>query len=77
MARCPVKGQTCRNCGKRDNFASVCRSKRESTNPKRMSYIEQQGDIECLLEAGEQAQVGAIPTDTEAVTNEHQNSEGD
>ncbi len=26
VQNCPARGQTCRNCGKRNNFASVCRS---------------------------------------------------
>ena len=29
MGPCPAKGKVCRNCGKRNHFAKVCRSKQQ------------------------------------------------
>ena len=37
VGQCPTKGQTCRNCGKTNHFARVCKSKSKPAkqNPKR------------------------------------------
>ncbi len=47
------------------------------TNPKRMRYIDQQDDLESLLEAGEQVNVGAINNAQQEETQERQNTELD
>ena len=45
-ARCPAKGQTCRNCGKRDHFARVCRSSQEGQHQQqqRRGYNANRGE---------------------------------
>ena len=41
-AKCPAKGQTCQNCGKRDHFARVCRSNPEGQQQQRQQPQQQQ-----------------------------------